>query len=55
MNSRRLRVLLYAVPLVAICACAGSAPGPGPYAATDISASFSLYDALTPYGTWENV
>jgi hypothetical protein len=45
--------LLYAVPLVAICACAGS--GPGPSAAPDISASVNIYDALTPYGTWETV
>jgi hypothetical protein len=38
---------------VSLCACAGSQSRT--YAATEISASFSIYDALTPYGTWENV
>lgn len=53
MKLRTLRVLLYAVPLVGICACASTESGP--YAASDISASVNIYDALTPYGTWENV
>ena len=53
MNRRRRSSLLVAALLVSLGACAGY-PSRAP-AATEISASFSLYDALTPYGTWENV
>jgi hypothetical protein len=53
MNSRRMTLLLVAASLASLCACAGTRSSS--YAATEVSASFSIYDALTPYGTWENV
>jgi hypothetical protein len=45
--------LLVAVSLASLYACAGTPSRAN--ADVSISASFSLYDALTPYGTWENV
>jgi hypothetical protein len=49
----RTTLLLAAVSLVSLYACAGT-PSRA-YADVSVSATFNLYDALTPYGTWENV
>jgi hypothetical protein len=53
MNRLGKMILRVALSLLALCAWAGYAYRAD--AAVEVSASFSIYDALTPYGTWENV